>query len=89
MAGVISQGRERRQFRFGLMKTHCCSGRLGGREVGRGAKGFLSRPSRKFEASGGVGFRWQAVFGSSDRLGLDRPDAPGHAAGRGMAGPEG
>ena len=37
-----------------------------GEAVGRGAKGSLGRRSLELRASGAVGLRWQAVFGSSD-----------------------
>jgi len=38
------------------------------RAVGRGAKGSLGRRWLWIRASGAVGLRGQAVFGSSDRL---------------------
>jgi hypothetical protein len=53
---------------FCLMKTHSCTGPLGRRAVGRQAKGFLWRRSVELRARGAVGLRWQAAFGSSDRL---------------------
>jgi len=48
-------------------KIHCCTGPLGRRAVGRQAKGFLWRRSVELRASGAVGLRWQAAFGSSDQ----------------------
>src|SRR5215510_5289989 len=63
-------------------KSTVVTGPLGRRAVGRQAKGFLWRRSVELRASGAVGLRWQAAFGSSDRLGIDRFDAPAHAAGR-------
>ena len=60
-----------------------------GGERSGGAKGSLWSSALELRASGTVGLRWQAVFGSSDRLEIDRLDAPGHAARRGMAGPDG
>src|SRR5262245_61748146 len=64
----ISHDRQSCQFLFCLMKIHCCTGPLGRRAVGRQAKGFLWRRSVELRASGAVGLRWQAAFGSSDRL---------------------
>jgi hypothetical protein len=40
---------------------------LARRAVGRQAKGFLWRRSVELRASGAVGLRWQAAFGSSDQ----------------------
>ena len=51
---------------------------------------LCQRPLRPFalelRASGAVGLRWQAVFGS--QIGINRLAAPGRAAGRGSAGPD-
>ena len=68
MTGAIAQDRESCQFLFCFLKTHRCTGRLGRGAIGRCAKGSLSRRSLKLRASGAVGLRWQAVFGSSDCL---------------------
>ena len=51
-----------------LMKNPGCTGRLGRRAVGRHPKGSIWRRSDELRASGAVGLRWQASFGSSDRL---------------------
>ena len=37
-----------------------------------------SRRSVELRASGAVGLRWQAVFGSLRSFGIDRLDAPAH-----------
>jgi hypothetical protein len=49
-------------------KSTVVPGPLGRRAVGRQAKGFLWRRSVELRASDAVGLRWQAAFGSSDRL---------------------
>ena len=68
MTGAISQDRERCQFLFCLMKNPPLY-RSARPESGREARErFLWRRSLELRASGAVGLRWQAVFGSSDRL---------------------
>jgi len=68
MNEAISQDRERCQFPFCLMKNPLLYGAAVGRAVGRRAKPPLSSCSLELRASSTVGLRWQAVFGSSDRL---------------------
>jgi len=68
MNEAISQDRERCQFPFCLMKNPLLYGAAAGRAVGRRAKSPLSSCSLELRASSTVGLRWQAVFGSSDRL---------------------
>ena len=60
-----------------------------GERVGRRAKGSLWSCSLEVRASGAVGLRWQAVFGSFRSFGIDRLDAPAHGAVRGSVGPDG
>src|SRR5215510_13058817 len=68
MTGAIAQDRERCQIFADGWKTHCCAGQLGRRAVRTGMKGSLGCRSPELRASGAVGLRWQAAFGSSDCL---------------------
>jgi hypothetical protein len=60
MAGAISRDRESCQFLFRLMLYRAARPESGRRR----AKPPLSRCSLELRASGSVGLRWQAVFGS-------------------------
>src|SRR5215510_1249614 len=50
---AIAQDRQSCQSHFCLRKTHCCTGPLGRRAVGRQAKGFFWRRSGKIIAPSG------------------------------------
>ena len=71
MAGAIAQDRESCQFPFVLVldeKPTVVPVGSAGERAGDKRKVSLWRRSVEVRASGAVGLRWQAVFGSSDYL---------------------
>ena len=69
MAGAIAQDRESCQFPFVLdEKPTVVSVGSAGERSGGARKVPYGAARSNFRASGAVGLRWQAVFGSSDYL---------------------
>src|SRR5262249_32906999 len=89
--GAIAQDRERCQFPFVLdeKKTHCCTGRLAQRAIGRRAKGSLWRRSFELRASGATRLALGRRFGLVRLSGIDRLDEPADGAVRGSISPNG
>jgi hypothetical protein len=90
MTGATSQDRQSCQFLFLLdEKTHCCSGRCGRRGVEMRADWFVMEPLARTQSER----LRRLALASGIRLlrsfGINRLDASGSVAGRGIVGPDG